>query len=50
MIKPLRLTFRRLAILLLLVGVAVTGNSQYLRTSYFMDGAQYRLDTSTCRL
>ena len=43
MIKPLRLTFRRLALLLLLVGVAVTGNSQYLRTSYFMDGAQYRM-------
>lgn len=34
---------RRLALLLLVASMALMGYAQHLRTSYFMDGAQYRL-------
>lgn len=44
MMKLLRFVDSRLLLLVLLfMAIATTGNAQYLRTSYFMDGAQYRL-------
>lgn len=33
----------RIALVLLFVGFAVDGDAQYVRTTYFMDGSQYRL-------
>ena len=33
----------RLVCVLLFMGLTIAGDAQYLRTSYFMDGAQYRL-------
>lgn len=41
--KSIRFVGTRFALLLLLAASALTGNAQFLRTSYFMDGAQYRL-------
>ena len=41
--KRINITFAQVAIAVLLAMVPVMGNAQYVRSTYFMEGAQYRL-------